>query len=209
MDITEPRIAEYIAGITPQDDPILDDMYAFGKKRGFPFIGPQVGRLLYLLVKMSGAKRIFEFGSGFGYSLYWMAKAAPENARLIGAEYDEEYADRGKEFLRRGGLSGKVELRSGEAFDVFKSLDGDFDIIVCDAEKTQYPEIFKLAADRLKIGGLFLCDNVLWSGEVLEEYSDNSTRAIKEFNDLIFSDKRFVSMIVPIRDGLSISLKEK
>ncbi len=209
MEITEPKIADYIANTTPPDDPVIEEMNTYMKEHKFPSLGPQVGRLLYLLVKMSGAKRIFEFGSGFGYSLYWMAIAAPDDAQLLGAEYERDNVHRANEFLRRGGFSDKAEVRCGEAFEVFKSLDGEFDIILSDAEKSQYPEIFRLAADRLKVGGLFLCDNVLWGGEVLDDYGDRSATAIKEFNELIFADTRFTSIIVPIRDGLSISLKEK
>jgi len=209
MNITEPKISEYIKKITPPPDEILQEMAAFGEKQDFPYIGQQVGRFLYALVKMTGAKRVFEFGSGFGYSLFWMAKAAPDGTELIGTEYDEENVKAAADFFRRGGIEGKAKVWHGEAIEIFKSLDGQFDIIVCDADKKQYPQIFKLAAPRLKSGGLFICDNVLWSGDVVEEAADPSTKAIQEYNKLIFSDPRFFSLILPVRDGLSLSLKQR
>jgi len=208
MDITHPKIAEYLSNVTPRPDEILDEMAKRGEKQDFPYIGPQVGRLLYVLVKMTGAKRIFEFGSGFGYSLFWMAKAAPDGAQLIGTEYDEGNVKAAADFFRRGKIDDKAEVRRGEATEVFKSLDGQFDIIICDADKEQYPEIFKLAAPRLEPGGLFIADNVLWGGEVIEETTDSSTKGIQEFTKLIFSDPRFFSLILPIRDGLSLSIKQ-
>ncbi len=207
MDITHPKITEYLDKITPAPDEILLEMAQRGAERDFPYIGPQAGRLLFALVKMTGAKRIFEFGSGFGYSLFWMAKAAPEGAQLIGTEYDKENVAAAAEYFRRGGIADRAEVRQGEALEIFRSLDGQFDIIVLDADKKQYPEIFRLAAPSLKTGGLFIADNILWSGNVVEETDDPDTNGIKEFTRIIFADSRFHSLVLPVRDGLSLSLK--
>jgi len=209
MNITDPRIVEYIQRITPAPDEILQEMAALAEKRSFPCIGPQVGRLLYALVKMTGARRIFEFGSGFGYSLYWMAKAAPDEALLIGTEYDKDNVLAAADFFRRGGIDHQAQVWHGDGIEIFKSLSGEFDLIVSDAEKKQYPEIFTLGAPRLKIGGVFVSDNVLRRGEAVEPSSDPSTKAIQEYNELMFSDERFFSVILPIRDGISISIKQQ
>lgn len=207
LDITHPKITEYLDTITPRSGEILREMEQRGKERDFPAIGPQVGRLLYTLVKLSGAKRIFEFGSGFGYSLFWMAQAAPDGARLIGTEYKQENVDAAADYFRRGGIADKAEVRLGEAVDTFNSLDGEFDIVVLDAEKSQYSEIFKLAAPCLKTGGLFIADNILWDGLVTEKTNDPDTRGIQEFTQVIFADPRFHSLVLPMRDGVSVSLK--
>lgn len=207
MDITHPKISEYLDKITPAPDEILQEMARRGEERNFPYIGPQVGRLLFALVKMIGAKRIFEFGSGFGYSLYWMARAAPQGAQLVGTEYNEENVTAAAEFFRRGGIADMTEVRRGEAVETFNSLAGSFDIIVLDAEKEQYPDIFRLAAPRLNTGGLFIADNVLWGGEVIADTDDPATNGLKEFTRLIFTDQRFHSLVLPVRDGLSLSLK--
>jgi len=209
MNITDPKIVEYLQRITPAPDDILQEMSALAEKRSFPYIGPQVGRLLYAVVKMTGAKRILEFGSGFGYSLFWMAKAAPDDAQLIGTEYNKDNVLAAAEFFRRGGIDHKAQVRHGEGMEIFKSLSGQFDIIANDAEKKQYPEIFTLSAPRLKVGGLFISDNALRKGEVVEPSDDPATKAIQEYNELMFSDPRFFSLIVPIRDGLSISIRQR
>jgi caffeoyl-CoA O-methyltransferase len=209
MNITEPGIMEYVARVAPAPDPILQEMAARAEERGFPYIGPHVGRLLYAIVSMTGAERIFELGSGFGYSLYWMAKAAPDGAQLIGTEYDDDNVRAAAGFFKRGEIEDKAQVWHGDGLDLFRSLHGKFDIIVNDADKKQYCEIFKMAAPRLNPGGLFISDNVLWNGRVLDESADESTRAIQEYNELIFSDPRFFSLILPIRDGISISIKER
>lgn len=209
MNITEPRIMDYLRQVTPPQDQILQEMVARARKRNFPAIGPLVGRVLYAIVAMTGAKRVFEFGSGFGYSLYWMAQAAPEGAQLIGTEYDEDNVKAAADFFKRGGLSDKAQVWHGDALNLFRTLDGTFDIIVIDAEKNQYCEIFEMAAPRLNSGGLIIADNVLWSGRVIEKSDDESTQAIRQFNEMIFADPRFFSVILPIRDGVSISIKER
>jgi predicted O-methyltransferase YrrM len=207
MDVTHPKIADYLDQITPAPDPILQEMAQRGDQRNFPYIGPQVGRLLYLLVKTTGARRIFEFGSGFGYSLYWMAQAAPADARLTGTEYKEDNIRAARDYFRRGGLADKVEIRAGEAIETFRSVEGQFDIIVLDADKRQYPEMFRLIAPRLNSGGLLVTDNVLWSGEVVEQTADPATSALQEYTRVVFADQRFHSVILPLRDGLMLSLK--
>jgi len=209
MNVTEPRIMEYVQQVTPLPDQILQEMAIRAEERHFPYIGPFCGRVLYAIIAMTGAKRVFEFGSGFGYSLYWMAQAAPDGAQLIGTEYDEDNVKAAAGFLKRGGLGDKAQVWHGDALDLFRTLDGKFDIIVIDAEKTQYCEIFEMAAPRLNPGGLIIADNVLWSGRVIAETDDESTRAIQDYNELIFSDPRFFSLILPIRDGISISIKER
>ena len=105
MDITDPRITEYLDQATPAPDKILQEMAQWGREKNFPYIGPQVGRLLFMLVKLTGARRIFEFGSGFGYSLYWMAQAAPAGARLIGTEYEAGNVKASADYFQRGGIA--------------------------------------------------------------------------------------------------------
>jgi len=182
-------------------------MEAEAEDRDFPIIGRLVGRLLFQLARMAKAKRVLELGSGFGYSAYWFASAVGPEGKVICTDSDPENKQRAEEYLGKVGLFGRVEFHVGEALGIMNGIEGDFDIIFNDIDKHQYPEAFRLAAPRLRPGGVLISDNALWSGEVLSENPDRNARGILEYNRLAFSSPEFASSIVPLRDGVCISLK--
>ncbi len=207
MEIVAAPIEEYLNRVTPQEDLILAEMEARAGETDFPIVGPLVGRLLYQLVKMGTPRRILELGSGFGYSAYWFGKALEDSGEIILTEFQEENLALAKDWFQRGKIPSRATFHQGDALDILEGLEGEFDIIFNDVSKTYYPEVFKKAGPRLRSGGLLISDNVLWHGQVVESQPDEDTHSILEYNRLIFDSPDFFSSIIPIRDGISISLK--
>lgn len=207
MHALRPEFEDYLAKVSPVPHPVLLEMEKFARERDFPIVGPLVGRLLFQLVKATGARRVFELGSGFGYSAFWIASALPGDGTVICTEASSNNVDVGLDFLERGGLAAKVDFRVGDALKIFSQTEGTFDFIFNDVDKEQYPRVFELVVPRLRIGGIFASDNLLWHGKVLGEETDSATAAIREFTKRMFSDERLWSTIIPLRDGVGVCLK--
>jgi len=208
MDIANPDIEKYLTDLIPDRDEVLLEMEKIGYARGFPIVGPLAGRLLYQMVVLLGAKKIFEMGSGFGYSAYWMAKGLSPGGKIICTDGKEENAQQAAEFFKRGGILEKIEFKVGDAVRILDATPDTFDLIFNDIDKEAYPLAFEAAMKKLRKGGLLITDNVLWYGRVLDAKApDASTRGVQEYTRLIYSSKALISNIIPIRDGVSISLK--
>ena len=194
---------------TVDDEDVLIEMEELAERNGFPIVGRLCGQVLELLARAIGARRIFEMGSGFGYSGYWFSRATGKEGEIHLTDMDPNNERQALEFLGRAGLSDPIEYHVGDAFEAFERVEGDFDIVYCDIDKEGYPRAWDLAKDRVRIGGFYICDNMLWSGRVTQdprEY-DERTRAIDATNRAIASDPRFRSTIVPTRDGVSAALR--
>ena len=208
LDIIHPQINDYIEKQFAEEDRVLGEMAAYGDKKDFPYIGPQAGRILFILARLLKARRIFEMGSGYGYSAYWFAKALPEGGKVFQTEYSGENSKKAREFFERGKLAGRTEWLTGDALELIDKTPGEFDIVFLDLDKEHYPDAFRKAADRIKSGGLLIADNTLWFGKVLEPRPDAETAGIREFTRLLFQDPRFFATIVPIRDGIAVGYKK-
>lgn len=207
MDIVHPQLGEYLLNLTPDRDAVLEEMEHYAKERNFPIIGPLVGRLLFVLAKATGAKRILELGSGFGYSAYWFARAIGRDGRVICTEGDQENAERAREYFRRGKISQKIKFLNGDALKLIDEVEGTFDIIFNDIDKHQYPKAFRKALPLLRKGGLLISDNVLWSGRVLDGHPDRNTAGILTYNRLVYASKELFTTVIPLRDGVSVSIR--
>lgn len=207
MHIVHPEVDRYLHEMTPDSDDVLKKMEDLAKEKDFPIVGPLVGRMLYLLVKLMNAKKIFEMGSGFGYSAYWMAQAISESGKIICTETSKANCALGEEFLKEGNIWDKVEYRLGDSMSLLSVEQELFDIIFNDVDKYQYPAAMEAALPRLRTGGLLITDNVLWDGKIIMDQPDKDTAGVLEYTKRIYSDKRLWSVIVPIRDGVSISMK--
>lgn len=205
MDVVDPRLEGYLESLLPPADPVRAEMEALATKRGFPIVGPLVGRFLALLVELTGARRVLEMGSGFGYSALWFARALPDDGEVILTEYDAGDCDRARRFLEAGGVAGKASFLVGDALQLVPELDGAFDIVLIDVDKEQYPDALEIALPKVRPGGLLIADNVLWFGRVVEERPPSpSTEGILEFNRRIHADPRLRVATVPLRDGLAL-----
>lgn len=207
MDIVHSDIESYLRSLFTVDEPVLREMEEYGDSRGFPIVGPLVGRILMQYARSARAENILELGSGFGYSAAWFFLGIMTGGRIICTDMSDENIERGKHYLTRLGATGVVSYKKGDALKILDSLDGPFDIIFCDIDKEEYPDAFKAALPKLKSGGLFITDNTLWKGKVTQPDPDETTRAVLEYNRLIFSTPEVMSNIIPLRDGVAVSLK--
>lgn len=208
MDIVNAHIVDYLLSVTPERDDVLQDMEEYALARNFPIIGPLVGRLLYMLAKATRATRILELGSGFGYSAYWFAKAIGREGEVICTEGDVNNIEHAQDYLQRAKIKSKIHFLAGDALKLIDETEGQFDIIFNDIDKHQYPKAFRKAVPRLRKGGMLISDNVLWSGKILNNKPDADTAGILTYNRLIYSSKELFTTIVPLRDGVSISIKQ-
>lgn len=208
-----PAIEAYQHGLLhPTDHPVLADMEALAEKNNFPIVGRLVGAFLATQAKMIGAKRVFEFGSGYGYSAYWFAQAVGAQGQVICSEADFLNQEKAQMYLSAAGLWDRIEFKVGMAQEQFAKTEGLFDICYNDVDKGDYPDIWQMAKDRIRPGGLYIADNVLWRGRVaLEQYTDvfsGWTEAIKEHNRQVFNDPEFDAFINPTRDGVLVARKK-
>ena len=207
MEIIHSDINRYLDSLLPERHPKLLEMERFAKERDFPIIGPQVGRVLYQYVKITGARRVFEMGSGFGYSAFWIALALPADGTLICTEASQNNVDLAEDYLKVAGLLPKVQLKIGDALKILKKTDGPFDIIFCDVDKEFYPEALSLALPKLRVGGLLITDNALFHGRVLNANPDATSRGVVEYNRAAFGAANLWTVILPLRDGVAVSWK--
>lgn len=208
MDIVDPRMDDYMRSrLSRFDEPVLLEMEAHGAEIDFPIVGRNVGVTLEILARSVGARRIIELGSGFGYSGYWHARAVGSGGELHLTDGDPENERKAQDYLGRAGLWDRVKFHVGDAVASLNALDGEFDVVYDDIDKEGYPEAWRAARERIRIGGLYVCDNVLWSGRVVDEDPHELTRAILEHNQLIADDDRYLSTIVPTRDGVVVAIR--
>src|SRR5437667_11413256 len=207
--ITTAAVEDYIYSILPPRDEVLAEMEAEAAKHKVPIVGPAVGRLLYQLALMINAKTVFEMGSAIGYSTIWWARAIAQGGKVIYTDGDSNNAARARKYFDRAGVSDRITIKTGDALELLSEEKQQFDIIFNDVDKDAYPRVFKLALPRLRKGGLFVTDNVLWGGKVTDKNSsDKRTKAIQEFNNLLYNSPDLFTTILPIRDGVAVALKK-
>ena len=202
-------VDDYIYSMLPKRDDVLAEMEDYATKHNVPIVGPAVARVLQQLAMMIGARMVFELGSAIGYSTIWWAQAVGEKGRVIYTDGDSKNAERARGYFSRAGVSNRVQLHVGDALEVLSEQKQEFDVIFNDVDKEDYPRVLRLVAPRLRKGGLFVTDNVLWSGRVAEKNpTDARTRAILEFNRKLYDSPEFYTTILPIRDGLAVAVKK-
>jgi len=195
------------------DEPVLTEMEAYAAAEGFPIVNRHVGVTLEILGRALGARRVVELGSGFGYSAYWWARAVGPDGEIHATDGSPANAKRAQDYLVRAGVWDRIRWHTGDAVGTLASLDGEFDVVYNDIDKDGYPDAWRAARERVRIGGLYVCDNVLWSGLAAEdpplddERPNGWTEAIKEHNRLVADDERFLSSVLPIRDGVIVALR--
>ena len=208
MDLLYNGITEYLLSLITERDNILKEMESYADKHGFPIIGPLVGQFLMQNAKLVNAKRIIELGSGYGYSAMWFAKATSNDTKIICTDKSESNKKLASEYFKKAQIDNRIIFYVGNALDSLNKLDGEFDIILNDIDKESYPEAYKTAIPKLRKGGVMITDNTLWSARVLENSpKSKSTIGVQEYNKLAFSDPAVLTMLIPIRDGVTVSLK--
>ena len=211
-DYMDDRVERYLTGLAgvAHSDPVLTEMEEYAARHRFPIVGRATGRFLEVAARSVGARRVMELGSGFGYSAYWFARAVGDSGEVVCTDGDPANPERAREYLTRAGVWPRVRYRVGDALAGFADETGEFDVVYCDVDKDGYPDCWRAARDRIRVGGLWLCDNVLWSGAVAAGAAgelEGLAAAIDEHNRLVVADERYVATINPVRDGVMMALR--
>jgi caffeoyl-CoA O-methyltransferase len=205
--ITQPDVDNYLYSLLPARDEVLADMEAEATRNKIPIVGPAVASFFQQLVMMTGAKTVFEMGSAIGYSTVWWARAVGEGGRVHYTDSDPKNADKARRYFQRAGVADRITIHLGDAIELLSEQKTEFDIVFNDIDKEDYPRVLRMVSPRLKKGGLFVTDNVLWSGRVLEKNPNATTKAIQEFNRQLYRSPDFFTTIMPLRDGVAVAVK--
>ncbi|MGA8619228.1 MAG: O-methyltransferase [Candidatus Sulfotelmatobacter sp.] len=202
-------VDDYLYSLLPKRDAVLTEMEDYASKNNIPIVGPAVARVLQQLATMIDAKTVFELGSAIGYSTVWWARAVGEKGRVIYTDGDPKNAERARRYFNQAGVADRITVHTGDALEILSEQKQQFDVIFNDVDKEDYPRVLRLIAPRLRKGGLFITDNVLWSGRVARKNpKEAQTKAILEFNRLLYDSKDFFTTILPIRDGLAVAVRQ-
>lgn len=204
------RIAEYIAALFAPEDDVLRTLREEADRSGLPPIAipPETGRLLQVLLRAIGARRVLEVGTLGGYSAIWMARALPADGRILSLEIDPARAEFARRHIARAGFAPAVEVRVGAALQLLPALDGErFDAVFLDADKEPLPTYFEWALRLLRPGGLVIADNALRGGRVLDAGDeDPDVRGVRELNRKLATDPRVTGLVLPIGDGVAVGV---
>jgi len=207
--ITTEPVEDYLYSLLPPWDEVLSEIESEAAKRDIPIVGPVVGRILHQLALMTGAKTVFEMGSAIGYSTIWWARAIGKGGRVFYTDGDRKNADQARKYFERAGVADRITIAVGDALELLSEQKQEFDIIFNDVDKEDYPRVLRIAPARLRKGGLFVTDNVLWSGRVVDKNpTEVRTKAILEFNRLIYNSPDLFTTILPVRDGVAVAIKK-
>lgn len=210
-EIVDPELEQYLYTLIPPRDPVLAEIEARAEKERIPIVGPLVGRLFTLLAKLVDAKRVMELGSAVGYSTIWWARAVGPKGEVFYTDGDAKKAADAKGYAKRAGVAPRIDFLVGDAVASMKKVKGSFDVVFCDIDKHGYPDALAAALPRLRKGGLWVCDNTLWSGRVLDggakKRGDASTAGVQEVNRAVYAAKGLYPVILPLRDGVTVAVK--
>jgi caffeoyl-CoA O-methyltransferase len=210
-ELISPQVSEYLDSLVPPREPEMQEMEAIAARTNFPIIGPASGYLCYLVTRMLGAKRVFEMGSGYGYSTAWFAKAVQENGggQVFHVVWDADLSQRAHRHLSALGFEGTVTYRIGEAVQTLRESEGLFDVIFNDIDKEGYPASLAVIEQKLRPGGALIIDNMLWHGRIFDSADKSpATEGVREFTRRITRDPKWAAGLLPVRDGLIVALRK-
>jgi caffeoyl-CoA O-methyltransferase len=219
VDVQTDQVAQFLSVTAPESDAVLDEMDEYARANDFPYVGPEVGATLRLIARLVDARRIFEFGSGYGYSAYWFADALPPNGEIVLTEFDESNLDMAREFMSRGGYDEQARFEHGDALGAVERYEGPFDVVLLDHQNEQYSAGFEAVRSKIPAGGVVVADNVIAAGNVdfedllalldgrdLDD-TDASTGGIAEYLERVREDSEFETVVLPVGEGVSVSVK--
>ena len=211
--VNNEKLDEYLINHSEKEPEILSDL---NRETNLKVLQPRMisgvyqGRLLSIISKIINPKKILEIGTFTGYSTLCLAEGLDKNGQIHTVDINEELYDLQRKYFKKSSFNSNITQHLGNALEIIPKLDHDFDLIFLDADKINYPKYLDILIVRLKKGGVLLSDNVLWDGKVLNEISqkDKSTKAIVEYNKMLNNRTDMDSVILPIRDGITISIKK-
>ncbi|UTF52501.1 O-methyltransferase [Natronosalvus rutilus] len=219
VDVLADEIARFVRATGPEPDETLVEMDEYAAAEGFPHVGPEVGGFLRLIARLADAERIFEFGSGYGYSAYWFAEALPDDGEIVLTEVDADELELAKSYLERGGYDGLASYELGDALETIEDYDGPFDVALIDHQKHRYAEAFEAIRPKLSIGGVIVADNAMRAGiiqfekllEVVEggdpDDVNEHTQGIATYLETVRDDPDFETVVLPLGEGIAVSYR--
>ena len=210
MEILNAQISGYLDDLVPPRPAEVQAMEAYAQEHNFPIIGPACGHLSYLIARTAGAKKIYELGSGYGYSTAWFARAVAENGggEVHHVVWDEELSQMARKHMDALGYGDIVHYTVGEAVAALQEAEGPFDLIFMDIDKEGYCAAIPVIEAKLRRGGMLLIDNMLWHGRIFDQSDESAaTAAIRECTGMLASSDAWESSIIPIRDGLLVAMR--
>ena len=228
-------VDQFARFVGPDPGEVLVEMAEYAEREGFPIVGPAVGGWLCQLARLVDAERVFEFGSGYGYSACWFARALPEDGDIVLTEFDADNLDLARSYLDRLGAAGRATFEVGDAVETARGYDGPFDVVLLDIEKYQYVDAFETIRDAIPPGGVVVADNTMSAGrespddtvsfeallraiedddfEVadadLDDLGRRSTRGILDHLERLDQDPGFETTLLPLGDGLTVSTRSR
>lgn len=204
----------YLEQLLPERGLLLREMERFADEHHIPIADPEVAMFLEITIRAIQAQRVLEVGTAIGYADIFMARAMPPQGRVVTIDISAEMIGKAKAYVKRAGLEDRVEFHEGPALTVIPALDGPFDLVYLDAVKGEYRDYLDLAVPLMRTGGVVVCDNVLWRGQVasgrlLGEQYGRSTAALRDFNDYFAHHPQLLAQILPVGDGLAYGVKVK
>lgn len=214
-----PEAAEAFArAIGPSSDSVIETMDEKARREGFPTVGPAVGGWLQTVAELIDAERAFEFGSGFGYSAYWIARGLPPDGEVVLTEIDEDELEAARKFLSRGGFADRAVFEHGDAVDIVEAYEGPFDVVLVDNEKDRYVEAFEAVRPNVAPGGVVAADNVMGGPVEFETVfalvrgepvaATDRERGIADYLARVGDDDDFSTVLLPLGSGLALSFRQ-
>ena len=213
-DVTE----EFARTLAPVRDDVIEAMDERADREGFPTVGPAVGGWLRLLARAVDAERVFEFGSGYGYSAYWVAPAIPDDGQIVLTEIDKDELDDARENLAAGGFANRARFEHGDAIETVDDYDGPFDLVLIDNEKHRYAEAFEAVRDKVAPGGIVAADNAIEAGPLDFEdvhalvrgedvEANEMSRGMADYLETVRDDPAFETSLLPLGEGMAVSIR--
>lgn len=206
-EFTISQVEAYLLALYDDGDPVRRDMEALARERGFPIVGPLAGRHLHQLARMIGARRVFELGSGYGYSALFFARAVGPEGQVHCTELSGDNIRLAETFLSRAGVWERVTYHREDGTAALRRVGGQWDIIYNDIDKADYPATIELAYTHLRPGGLFITDNIFWHGRPFTGDTTPDTQGVVEFTRRLFAHPGFETSVYPVRDGVAVALR--
>ncbi|MDQ2049828.1 O-methyltransferase [Natronolimnohabitans sp. A-GB9] len=219
VDVLTDDIARFVRTVGPDPDETLREMDDYADREGFPHVGPEVGAFLRFLARVTDAERIFEFGSGYGYSAYWMAEALPEDGEIVLTEVDADELELAREYMANGGYDDRARYERGDALETIEAYEGPFDVVLIDHQKHRYLEAFEAVRSKLPVGSVVVADNAITAGPIqFEKLSElvaggdpggvnDDTQGIAAYLECVGDDPDFETIVLPLGEGIAVSYR--
>lgn len=210
IEFSYQQLQDFLDTVVPPRPEELVRMEEYARQHAFPIIGPVAGQLCYQTARMIGAKRVFEMGSGYGYSTAWFARAVQENGggEVHHVVWDERLSESARRHLNALGYGSIVRYHVAEAVELLRHVAGPFDLIFLDIDKETYPMALPVITPRLRTGGLLIIDNILWHGQIFDEQDRSpANQGVRTLTRMLATDPAWIVSVLPLRDGLLVAMK--